>query len=214
MSLPIPYIPDFSNFAIDDFVAFIVSALMAVMVNAEGQAFAAITLGDSKSEGRNRLHFNAFLYLDLLGSIAFFLSGAGWPKKLDIDTTQFSKPRFYNILTRFSGPFANFLLASIAGSIVWILSRYGSEDRVFTMIVIVNVTVAAYNLLPVAPFAGSSIVSAFFSSADNKFLKFYQQTGPFILIGLFLAEMISRKDIITGYLKSFAKVLFDFIVAF
>ena len=69
MSIPIPFIPNFSNFAIDDFVILIVSALFAIMVNAEGQAFAAITLGDSNSEGRNRLHFNAFLYLDILGTL-------------------------------------------------------------------------------------------------------------------------------------------------
>jgi len=214
MSIPIPFIPNFSNFAIDDFVIFIVSALFAIMVNAEGQAFAAITLGDSNSEGRNRLHFNAFLYLDILGTLSFFLLGFGWPKKIDIDTSQFSRPKFYNILTRFAGPFANFLLASIAGSIVWILTKYGSEDRVFTMVVIVNVTVAAYNLLPIAPLAGSSIVSAFFSSENNKFLKFYQQAGPFILIGLFLAEIISGKYIISSYFKSFAIILFNFITTF
>lgn len=214
MPIPIPFIPDFLNFAIDDFVIFIVAALLAIMVNAEGQAFAAITLGDSNSKGRNRLHFNAFLYLDILGSLSFFLSGFGWPKKVDIDAKQFSRPKLFNILARFAGPFANFLLASIAGSIVWILTKYGSEDRVFTIVVIVNVTVAAYNLLPVAPLAGSSIVSAFFASEENRFLKFYQQAGPFILIGIFLTEMITGHYIISNYLKACAKILFDFITTF
>lgn len=211
MPLTIPYIPNLSNFALDQFVIFLVSALLAIMVNAEGQAFAAVTLGDSDSEGRNRLHFNAFLYLDILGTLSLFLSGFGWPKKLDIKSENFSKPRLYNILVRFAGPFANFLLASIAGSIVWILSKYDSEDQVFTMVVIVNVTFAAFNLLPIAPLAGSSIITALFPSEKNKFLKFYHQAGPYVLIGLFLTEIISGNYFVSSHMISFAKILFNFI---
>ena len=210
MSLPIPYRLDPSNLVFDEGIIFIVSVLFAITLNAEGQAFMATLLGDAHSDKTERLHFNAFLHIDIWGMICFAIAGFGWPKNVNIDAGKFSHPRLYMILSRFGGPMANLLLANIAGSIVWILGIYDSEDKVFTMLSAVNMTVAVYSLLPIAPLAGSSLISALFHDQED-FQKRFWQTGPFILIGIFLMERAGFK-IFSTYLDPIIAKYFKLII--
>jgi len=212
MSLPIPYRLDPANLAFDDCVVFVVSALLAITVNAEGQAFAATVLGDVRSDKADRLHFNAFLHIDIWGMICFAIAGFGWPKNVDIDVDRFSHPRLYEVLSRFAGPMANLLLANIAGSVVWILGIYESEDKVFTMVSVVNMMVAVYSILPIPPLAGSSLISALFPDQEENFRKRFWQAGPFILIGIFLMERMGSFTIFSSYLDPLVAWYFKLIV--
>ena len=99
-------------------MTFCVSVLLATMINAEAQAFAATFLGDARIGARDRFNFNVFLHLGMLGTICYLVGGFGWPRKLDVDPSKFKHPRAYLVITRAVGPMANLLLASIAGSLV------------------------------------------------------------------------------------------------
>ncbi|MEZ4526305.1 MAG: site-2 protease family protein [Desulfobacterales bacterium] len=209
MNLPIPYIPDFQNFAMDHFVAFLASLLLAVMVNAEGQAFAATALGDAQNSPK-RFHFNAFLHLDIWGAICFFLAGFGWPRKVDIDASRFSSPRFFTFLVRMAGPMSNFLLASIAGSVVWLMGKYGVEDRVFSIVMIVNASVAAYSLIPIPPLAGASLFTVF-TAPQSRFLKYLENIGSALLVLIFLAERFAHLPLLSPLLNPAVTAIVNFI---
>jgi len=209
MELPIPYIPDFQNFAIDYFVAFLAAMLLAVMVNAEGQAFAATALGDTQNNPK-RFHFNAFLHLDICGTICFFLAGFGWPRKVDIDASRFSQPRFFTVLTRLAGPMSNFLLASIAGSVVWLMEKYGVEDRVFSVVMIVNAAVAAYSLIPIPPLAGANLFTVFLPQ-QLRFLKYLETAGAVFLVGIFLVERFAHIPLISPLVNPLVTAIVSFI---
>jgi Zn-dependent protease len=210
-SLPVPYLIDLTRLAIDDGVSFIIASLIAVMINAEGQAFVATAMGDVEPDRRRRHHFNAFLHLDLLGSIAFLIAGFGWPKKVDVDATRFSSPRRCTVLIRFGGPVANFLMAGIAGSIVWVMTRWGAQDRVFTMVAIVNVTTAVYHLIPIPPLAGASLIEAFLAPKKT-YRAIYERIGPYFLIGVFLLERFSGWKPVSSLLNPWVTHAFNFII--
>ena len=89
-----------------------------VLFNAEGQAFMATILGDQRVGATDRFHFNAFLHLDILGTLAFLLGGFGWPRQIEIDATKFEHPKLYTVITRLSGPLANLLFAGIMASMI------------------------------------------------------------------------------------------------
>ncbi len=209
MDLPIPYIPDFQNFAIDYFVAFLAAMLLAVMVNAEGQAFAATALGDTQNSPK-RFHFNAFLHMDICGTICFFLAGFGWPRKVDIDVSRFSQPRFFAFLVRMAGPMSNFLLASIAGSVVWLMGKYGVEDRVFSVVMIVNASVAAYSLIPIPPLAGANLFTVFLSPRSIS-LKYLEITGAIFILGIFLVERFAHLPVLSPVVNPLVTAIVDFI---
>jgi len=181
------------------------------MVNAEGQAFVATSMGDVHPDRSRRLHFNAFLHLDILGSISFLIAGFGWPKKVDINTKQFADPHLYTILIRFGGPVANFLMAGIAGSIVWVMTRYGAQDRVFTMVAIVNVTMAVYHLIPIPPLAGASLISTFLDPQKSAY-RIYTRFGPYVLLGLFFLERFYQWKPVSTLLNAWVVHAFNFII--
>ena len=70
---------------------FCVSALLAMMLNAEAQAFAATFLGDSRFGAKDRFDFNAFMHLNVLGTICYLVGGFGWPRTMDIDRSSSSR---------------------------------------------------------------------------------------------------------------------------
>ena len=80
LSTPVPILLDFTKSTVEDITILCVSILVAVTVSAESQGFAATFLGDTRTEPGKRHHFNAFLHLDPLGTICFFLAGFGWAK--------------------------------------------------------------------------------------------------------------------------------------
>jgi hypothetical protein len=190
----LPYLLNYSQPVVEDIAIFCIAMLTAIIVSAEGQAFAATFLGDSRQGATDRLHFNVFLHMSILGTISFFVAGFGWAKEMDVDTKKFKKhPRLFLVLTRMSGPVANLLMANIAASLSWILGKYDFEDKVFSTIVVVNVTMAIYGLLPVSPLPGSAFLAALFPSEEsyNKVKKLFYTVGPFFIVGVFLAIRIS-----------------------
>jgi len=209
--LPVPFRLDFFNLAVDDTAVFCIAMLLAVMVNAEAQAFTATSLGDSRTDDKGRFHFNAFLHIDIIGLLCFMLAGFGWPREMKITAKQSSHPRLFLILSRFAGPAANFLLANIAASVVWLMSRYGAADRVFTILAAVNLTVAVYSILPFPPLAGASLVSVWIPDHAEKFRQIYHRSGPLILLGIFLAEKISGIKFLSSILDPVVVFLFQWI---
>jgi len=76
---PVPFWLDPTNLTIDSTVAFCVAVLVTVTLNAEAQAFMSNLLGDSRPGARDRLHFNAFLHLGVLGSICYLIGASAGP---------------------------------------------------------------------------------------------------------------------------------------
>ncbi len=198
---PIPFILDPYHLTIDATVAFIVSALLAIMINAEGQAWVSAMLGDVRRDAKDRLHFNAFLHLDITGSICYLVAGFGWPKYLDIDQSKFKYPKLFLFLSRLAGPIANLMMASVAATLVSVIRFLDMMPLVFLMVVGVNVTTAVYSLIPIPPLAASTLITMWIPEESQGLRKVLNLAGPFLLVAIFLAERITGEGIISPYLN-------------
>jgi Zn-dependent protease len=207
----VPFFIDPQHLAVDAVVSFVISVLLAVTINAEAQAYVALFLGDYRPQAKDRLHFNPFLHLDILGSICYLAGGFGWSRTMDIDPSKFKHPRLFTIITRAAGPFANFLLANIAGSIVYMMKIVDFDPRVFLMVVGVNVTTAVYNLLPLPPMAAGALIHALIPGSLSRVRRVFWQAGPFLLVALVLWERITQKGLISPYLNPLVTMLMKFI---
>jgi Zn-dependent protease len=205
---PVPFVLGPHNLAIDAVTAFVVSVLMACMVNAEAQAFASAFLGDSRVGAKDRFNFNVFLHLDILGSICYLVGGFGWPRTMDIDRRKLAHPRLYTAITRLAGPVANLLLAGIAASVATLMNSFGWDPMVFLMVVGVNVATAVYNLIPIPPLALGSVVSELLPQDNAKAI--FVLVGPFLIVALALLERITHQGIFSPYLDPLVKTLFAF----
>ena len=209
---PVPFLLDPSTLTIDSAVAFGVAVLVAVTLNAEAQAFMSNLLGDSRPGARDRLHFNAFLHLDILGSICYLLDGFGWPRIFDIDRRKFEHPRLYMALSRAAGPLANLLLASIAGSIVMIFNAFEYNPRVFMMVVGVNLTTAIYNLIPVPPMAMGYLVSELMPQMEERTKTLLFLAGPYLVLALAVADRLTHQAILSPYFDPIIRAIYTYIV--
>lgn len=185
----LPYLINYAQPVVEDIVIFCVAMLTAIVVSAEGQGFVATFLGDSEPGAKDRLHFNVFLHMSPLGTLCFFVAGFGWAKQMKINKNNFKNhPRLFLLISRIAGPLANLLMANIAASLSWILSRYDVEDKVFSTIVVVNITMAVYSIIPIPPLPGGAVLEALLggNSGTRKIWKALCLVGPYALIGLFL----------------------------
>ncbi|MDP3182498.1 MAG: site-2 protease family protein [Desulfobaccales bacterium] len=210
-SWPVPYLIDPQHLAVDALVSFCVAVLLAITINAEAQAFVATFLGDSRVGAKDRFHFNAFLHLDILGTVCFLVGGFGWPRTMEVDPSKFRYPRLYTVLVRLAGPVANLLLANIAASIVYIMKVVEFDPRVFMMLIGVNATVAVYNLLPLPPLAAGTLIYVLIPQDYQKIKWLFLQAGPFIILAVVFIERITHQGIFSPYINPLIDAAFKFI---
>jgi Zn-dependent protease len=209
---PVPFILDPATLTIDSVVAFAVSVLVTVTLNAEAQAFMSNLLGDRRVDPKDRLHFNAFLHLGVLGSICFLIGGFGWPRMFDIDRTKFEHPRLYMALTRAAGPLANLLLASIVGSVVMIFNAFEYNPRVFMMVIGVNLTTAIYNLIPVPPLAVGQLACELLPPSQDRVKSLLLLAGPYLVLALAWLERITHQAIFSPYFDPIIRPIYNYII--
>jgi Zn-dependent protease len=205
-----PYLFDFSNILIDNYLAFCLGILFAITINAEAQAFVAQFLGDMREQDKNRFHFNALRHLDLAGTVLFFISGFGWPRRVDIDSNKFARPKIDTVIIRFAGPLSNFLLASIISSISLLLEQFSVQTQMLQIVIGINLMVAVANLLPIPPLAAASILDVFIDEKNKIFKKIFWQVGPYVLVLLLIADRINHNIILNRFVMPIVIPLFKF----
>lgn len=211
----LPYLLSYSPFDVESFVIFVVAMLTAILVSAEGQGFAALLLGDTRKEAKDRMHFNVFMHMSLPGTLNFFVAGFGWSRKIGLDESFFrTSGRLRLVASRLAGPLANLLLANIAASINWILTNWNIYDAVFSTIAVVNITMAIYNLIPVPALPGSALLLTLLPAGANveKFKRSLELVGPYAIVVVFLLIRLSGWQGIANFFNPIVYYLMGIIL--
>ena len=137
----------------------------------------------------------------LARAICLFLFHFGWAKPVPVDIRYFRNPRLGSFVVSLSGPLANLGVALLAG----LLFRYflfPSELYLKALIsmLLMNIGLGLFNLIPIPPLDGSHILEAFLPLSA---LKKYREIGryaPLALIGVFLADRFLDTGIVSAIL--------------
>ena len=197
------------------YFARIVTMLLVLPLHEAAHALTAKMFGDDTAERQGRITLSPFAHLDPLGSFLMVFTGFGWAKPVPINPVRMKKMRAGVAVTALAGPVSNLLAAFAAGLVkACILCTqkgvdaqvdYVFNNNVTTMycvyllmdfLMIVNIGLAIFNLIPIPPLDGFNVMSYFTGPKVDRW--FYQhsreiQMGFLALIIVLNMEIIPNK---------------------
>ncbi len=187
--------------------------LIVITVHEFAHARMAFHYGDATAQRQGRMNLNPINHLDPIGSLMILLVGFGWAKPVPINPLNFNRYRSGLRWVSFAGPMSNLVFGFISLLVFRILlvsGVFASGGMEFTslalqffqQLIMINIYLALFNLLPIPPLDGSKILMSFLSDAHLGFYRQLERYAPLILIGL----------IITGVLGSIIFPLAQFVL--
>ncbi|MBU6231298.1 MAG: site-2 protease family protein [Patescibacteria group bacterium] len=188
-------------------VLFIVILIFSVIVHEVSHGLMADRLGDPTPRMQGRLTLNPVKHIDPIGSIIVpivtSLAGFafGWAKPVIYNPYNLKNKRQGEILIALAGPASNLAIAVIFGLIIRFTAAGVTSAsspmlpflEVASYIVLINILLAIFNLIPLPPLDGSKLFLAWLPNQYGRMRMTLERLGPiFILIViLFLWQAIS-----------------------
>lgn len=179
-----------AQLGIHGLLAWLIGLLVAVAVHEYGHARAAYALGDTTAADAGRMTLNPFKHLSLWGSLFLLLFGFGWSQPVPVDLRNFRLPRRDALLTAFAGPAANVVTAAAVGLVAQVLPEGTRLPALAAVVVFVNLLLAFFNLVPIPPLDGASVLTYLLERQPLVLLQLQRQ-GLFLLIGLLLVDSVA-----------------------
>ncbi|MEA4911308.1 MAG: site-2 protease family protein [Oscillospiraceae bacterium] len=142
----------------------------AIPVHESAHGLVSLWLGDPTAKYAGRISLNPMRHFDVLGTVSLLAVGIGWAKPVPIDPRYYKNRRAGMALSACAGPLSNLLMGFIAMCFYKVVV-YASQSNASTAfnyialvlyyIIIINVYLAIFNLMPFPPFDGSRIYTAF-----------------------------------------------------
>jgi Zn-dependent protease len=186
-------------FELDWIIAVLVLSLTSMPVHEWAHAWAAYELGDDTAARRGRLSLNPLAHLDPVGSLMLLVAGFGWGKPVPVNPYRLrGDVRTSHALVSVAGPFSNFVLAMVAAipfRMGWLVAlptsiSTGVRD-ILVNFMLINLTLAVFNMLPIPPLDGSRVLAALMPRSWARRLDSLEAMGGGILMVVLLVLMAS-----------------------
>ena len=156
-----------------------------------------------------RLTLNPMAHLDMMGSLMILFVGFGWAKPVPVDGRNLRNPRTDMMKVAAAGPVSNLLLAMVAGMVLRFMNGTGLlTDSIFILLIYftrINIALAVFNLIPVAPLDGSQIFSGYLMKTNPQLAWKIQSYGPQVLFGLILFGYFTGFSILWLVMEPFVR---------
>lgn len=185
---------------------YIAILLVSVILHEMAHGYAALSQGDKTALYAGRLTFNPIKHLDLWGSILIplflILSGAGfvigWAKPVPYNPDNLKNQTWGKVWVAIAGVLTNLTIAIVFALIARFAPLGESALSISYMIIITNIVLAIFNLVPIPPLDGSKIILAFVPARYERQIQSIERYSFIILIVFilygwqFISPLISR----------------------
>ena len=180
--------------------------IVSVIVHEISHGAVAYWLGDETAYRMGRLTMNPISHIDPFGSIILPLVLSlplifgiqpvivGWAKPVPYNPHNLKNPKSGAGLIAWAGPAINLLIACVFAGMLAAAPLGVQMAGAFQYIVLINLMLAVFNLVPIPPLDGSKILAAFLPD-HSPFISFIERNSmilllAFIFFGLSLVQMV------------------------
>jgi len=187
-------------------IMFLIALVLSIAAHEFGHAWMASRLGDPLPASQGRLTLNPVRHIELVGTIIFpliaFSSGIpllGWGRPVQTNPAAYTR-RFSRstgrMLVAVAGPAMNLFLMVLASVVLVVLAKAGVVgDKLVTVVgdnfVRLNFVLFVFNLLPMPPLDGGSVLAWFLPPSMQGLIDFLQRWGILILLGMMMTPLFS-----------------------
>jgi Zn-dependent protease len=177
----------------------IIILIMSVVLHELSHGYAAVALGDPTPRIQGRLTLNPLKHLDPVGSVlvpivtSLFGFTFGWAKPVQWNPYNLKNPRSGEVIIAAAGPACNLLIAIVFGLLIRLselpnfLPISASFIQISSYVVLINIVLALFNLVPLPPLDGSHILFSLLPpSMSNLRMLIQRYSIFFLLIALFV----------------------------
>lgn len=193
---------------IPQLIIYMVVLLLAISAHEAAHAWMSYKFGDDTARLLGRITLNPVAHTDPIGTllipIAMFVFGAmggaaasipliGWGKPTPVNPLRWRNKDLANVMVSIAGILANILIATVGFIILKVMLVTGVLPRLqtstaepvvlfLTYLLIMNVSLAVFNLLPFPPLDGSKILDTFLPASMRPIMNVLEQYGFMILL--------------------------------
>lgn len=182
-----------------DSIFYVAVLIMSVVIHEFAHGYSAYLMGDDMARLSGRLTLNPIKHLDLFGSVILPLllvlsqSGfiIGWAKPVPYNPNNLKNYKKGTFVVAISGVLANLLIAIIFGLFIRFALYVGVPISspffiISQIIVITNIVLFLFNLIPIPPLDGSKILYAFIPARFRHIENFLETYGVIGLIAFII----------------------------
>lgn len=182
------------------FFAVFVIIFLCFPIHECAHAFVAHLLGDDTASEQGRLTLNPLAHIDPMGALSMCLCNIGWAKPTPVNLRRCRKVslRTADILVSLAGPLSNILLSFILMIIskLLLVNIQFSETlpyvvRALQMAARINAFLAVFNLIPVPPFDGYSLIQGILPLKAAVWVEQHAQIINFVVFVLIIGGALS-----------------------
>jgi Zn-dependent protease len=188
--------------------------LLALAFHEYAHGWVADRLGDPTARLAGRLTMNPLSHLDVIGTIMLFIAHIGWAKPVPVNPYNLHNPKRDIVWVSIAGPGANLIMAAGFGLLIRAFDTGGPfaayvlpKALVLILVygVIINISLAVFNLIPIPPLDGSRILGGLLPVEMEQQYRRLDQFGPVLVLVLVIGGYMLNIPILWWIIVPFLK---------
>ena len=171
------------------FLIALVAIVLSIMLHEVAHGLVALWNGDDTAKRAGRLNLNPVSHFDPVGFLMLIFLRFGYAKPVPVNPYNFKNIKVGMFTVSVAGVTLNLILAFFCYPLYVVCSEINYLSTFLLYMVVVNLNLAAFNLLPLYPLDGYRILNCFIPET-NKFMSFLKNYSRYILIFLLALGII------------------------